>query len=269
MPFTIVPSCFTRKATLGDFLWEIRSNARPNALYIFNDNSEDHLSSCVGGGNACIRPFNKHGRGLVPRSAGVVTGDGDGYEKLSSISAYSGRTCQDEIDECFSEIEELLLNPNLKYEEILYSCASVSDDSIGTSIFQVGLEVKDYIKSKIFALADLDTRSQSVALSLPLSPASPASPPVKVMKTSSSDTDTATATTTGSAESQGAKSGSKDKDSSSSSTSSSGSSSSSRGVCGDVDTITDTIKKEKEEGGGEEGGSDVTKSPDSARKRGR
>ena len=142
-------SQFSRIGYKGDFLWEIKQNIEPKTLYIFNDNENDHPTAVRGGGNAVIRPFNRHGykeKGIMyPRSAGISTGDyRGGYQLLS-------RDVKEHIDECIKEIKSLLSTGN--YDTIKYSSC---DDrgSLGTGIFRVCEDVKEYIVDELKSLKE-------------------------------------------------------------------------------------------------------------------
>jgi len=143
----VIPVVFHGPNKEGDFLFEITSNHREKCLWIFNDNANDHFTSKRGGGNACIRPFNKYGvHKKSPKSAGISTGDlGRGYTDLVS--------CKDHIDTCIQEIDELILTGN--YTTLCYSCESATSRKLGTGIFNVNDQVKDYITEKIIALGTL------------------------------------------------------------------------------------------------------------------
>jgi len=140
----IVPSSFSGSRKSGDFEWEIRKNIRPTALYLFNDNVEHHTSSSKGGGNAAIRPWNQFGRERPVRSAGIPTGTmtGGGFTSLSDAKQH--------VDAAIGEVEVLLSSG--MYDTVVYSCVSKNDDALGTGIFQVATEVKDYIRNRIYGL---------------------------------------------------------------------------------------------------------------------
>ncbi len=152
----IIPSVFQEKNTEGDFLWEIQNNSKPNALYIFNDNTVDHKSAKEGAGNAAIRPYNTYGNNKNIRSAGICTGDENGGFKV-----LDNRVKQIIRSNVF-EIEKLL--NTRKYNQIVFS--SDGKNGLGTSIFKVNDEVKKYILVKIYNLGKRLV-SRVVSLSLP------------------------------------------------------------------------------------------------------
>jgi hypothetical protein len=142
----VIGTKFTRPGTKGDFSWMIQHPQYEKALFIFNDNEEQHASSARGGGNATIRPYNKHNKRIpVPRSAGIPTGTlgAGGYQALNDhvLSV---------VDSAVSEIEELI--EKYQYTEIYYSAVDDTNPMLGTGIFDVDTAVKEYITSKILAL---------------------------------------------------------------------------------------------------------------------
>ena len=91
----------------------------------------------AGGGNAVVRPLRKHS---PPRAAGVPTGKrGRGY------SAFDAAT-KKKIDEALAAVETLLKSGN--YDQIVVS-KDKDDDTLGTGIFEVALEVRDYIYQQL------------------------------------------------------------------------------------------------------------------------
>lgn len=133
-------SIYTRCSTFGDFQWMIATDVHPRALYIFNDNDKDHYTSSRGCGNAAIRPYNRYNlhRSGIPRSAGVSTGLSSrrgGFQALDAgVSAI--------IDRDISEIKDLLSTGC--YDSVIYSADS-DGVTLGTGIFRVARQVKDYI----------------------------------------------------------------------------------------------------------------------------
>ena len=137
-------SVFDGCSKMGDFNWEIINNIEPRTLYIFNDNEEHHTTSIIGGGNAVIRRYNELGyqntNFTYPRSAGVCTGKlSQGYKQLDKI-------VKQKIDDCISEIKIILKTDN--YDCIKYSAQNRLGE-LGTSIFRVGDDVKNYIVSEL------------------------------------------------------------------------------------------------------------------------
>jgi hypothetical protein len=115
------------------------------ALFIFNDNEEqfdayvagEANGFTAGGGNAAIRPLRKHS---PPRAAGVPTGKhGRGYSALDA-------TTKSKIDEALAVIHALLKTGD--YDQIVVS-KDKDDDTLGTGIFEVAREVRDYIYQQL------------------------------------------------------------------------------------------------------------------------
>ena len=141
MAIKVVRSIYRDAGVLGDYLWMIDQPEFARALFIFNDNEEQFNAFVAGkangftagGGNAAIRPL----RNLVPpRAAGVPTGKhGRGY------SAFDAST-KAKIDEALAVVDALLKTGN--YDEIVIP-TSKDGDTLGTGIFEVALEVRDYI----------------------------------------------------------------------------------------------------------------------------
>jgi hypothetical protein len=137
----IIPSVFTGLNKEGDFNFMIKSGNYERTLFLFNDNTEEHFTNRKGGGNAIIRPFNRYSNGKI-YSAGIITGNrfnGGGFKTLNHDAKFH-------IDSCFLEIENLLRTGN--YDNIYYSAEL--DGLIGTSIFVVSRDVREYITTKIW-----------------------------------------------------------------------------------------------------------------------
>ena len=138
----LVCSVFSSPNTPGDFRWEVQSNHRPRALYVFNDNAEQHSQSLAGGGNAIVRPWNRHGTPDFPRAAGVctgaVSGAVQGYQRMGAVT-------KEQIDKDIGEIRELLATGN--YGTLVYS--GNSDGTLCTRTFNVGAGVKQYIVEQL------------------------------------------------------------------------------------------------------------------------
>ncbi|MGE0306041.1 MAG: hypothetical protein AB7Q27_09805, partial [Acidimicrobiia bacterium] len=119
------------------------------ALFVFNDNATQFRSHrrhapgaqrcSPGGGNAVIRPYQCQ----VPvRATGIPTGDdGRGFARLTD-------EVRGLIDEAVTVIEELLSTG--RYDVVFYS--GDGHGSLGTGIFDVGADVKDYIVERLEAL---------------------------------------------------------------------------------------------------------------------
>ncbi len=91
----------------------------------------------AGDGNAAIRPLRRH---LPPRAAGVPTGKhGRGYSALDAAVKLK-------IDEALGVIRALLKTGD--YDQIVVS-TSKDGDTLGTGIFEVAPEVRDYIYQQL------------------------------------------------------------------------------------------------------------------------
>lgn len=127
----------------GDFAWMVEQNRYRRSLFIFNDNQdqwESHIAgmheACFpGGGNAIIRPFQDH---KPARAIGIPTGwamrRGAGYKSLIP-------EVKDALDHALARVEALVKTG--QYDKVIYS--SDGKGSLGTGIFKVGQDVKDYI----------------------------------------------------------------------------------------------------------------------------
>jgi hypothetical protein len=145
----VIGSVFNRATGEGDFARMIRDDAYADALFVFNDNEEQfqafrrdpasEAGCAAGGGNAAIRPYRCK---QPPRAAGIPTGSGgQGYGALTAdVKAV--------IDDAVSAIADLLATG--RYRRLLYSASA--DGSLGTGIFAVNREVKDYIVARLRAL---------------------------------------------------------------------------------------------------------------------
>jgi hypothetical protein len=144
----VVGSVFEGFRQEGDFAWMIKQPQYADTLFIFNDNVEQFQKFLVGTearkrglGNAVIRPYRHHD---PPRAAGIPTGSllRGGFISLTVDAKYL-------IDRAFEVIGELVETG--RYSQMIYS-----DDGfggLGTGIFMVGKDVKDYI---VRGLKDFD-----------------------------------------------------------------------------------------------------------------
>jgi hypothetical protein len=133
---------------VGDFNWMIRQPEFKDVLFVFNDNTEqfdDHLRhpnsgpGCeAGGNNAVIRPYQCEN---PPRALGMPTGPG--FDRLSpEVKAY--------IDKATNQITATVKSHG--YTRVFYNAADASG-GLGTRIFSVGDDVKDYIVAQLRTLA--------------------------------------------------------------------------------------------------------------------
>ena len=137
----IIGTVYTKKGQLGDFEWQIQSGLYEHALFLFNDDEQRHTWKKAGMGNAVIRKYNQHAV-VKPRSHGIVTGNLTGYPCLSE-------TVKEKIDQCFAEAKKIIQEQG--YTTVYYSAAT-PNGLLGTSIFQIGDDVRHYITQQIKSL---------------------------------------------------------------------------------------------------------------------
>ena len=118
----------------------IRKDEFKDTLFLFNDNTFHHKTNMRGCGNAGIRPFNIYSSLSKPRSAGIITGNSEGFSSLDE--------CKDIIDKCFDSIQELIDKHG--YTSLMYSADSLNNPIIGSGIFEISDEVKSYITRRIY-----------------------------------------------------------------------------------------------------------------------
>jgi hypothetical protein len=146
----VTKSQYTAPNCIGDFSWMIDRPEYARSLFIFNDNEMQFIAFhtghaagfTAGGGNAAIRPY----QGCSPvRAAGIPTGEKSGYQHLDlNVRAL--------VDDAIAHIQRLLKSGN--YDEVIFSYDAVND-TLGTGIFHVADEVKNYIIQNIIALEQL------------------------------------------------------------------------------------------------------------------
>lgn len=139
----IIPSVFHKGGQEGDFDWMIKQDKYKSAFFIFNDNESQfklHLKNpsdpngcSIGGGNAKIRPYQCQ---TPPKAGGIPTGPN-----------FTGLTeeVKSMIDTAIIQIKEKIRLGG--YTEVIYS--SDGHGSLGTGIFHVPNEVKNYIVAEI------------------------------------------------------------------------------------------------------------------------
>jgi hypothetical protein len=141
MTIKVTRSIYRGVGVLGDYLWMIDQPEFARALFVFNDNEEQFDAYLAGeasgftegGGNAAIRPLRKL---MPPRAAGIPTGkSGRGYSALDTAT-------KTKIDEALSLVDALLKTGD--YDQVVVS-TSKDGDTLGSGIFEVALEVRDYI----------------------------------------------------------------------------------------------------------------------------
>ena len=139
----VMPSIFTRSKVDGDFTYMIQQPAYRTALFLFNDNIEDHRCARRGGGNAAIRTFNRFSKTTPPRSAGIPTGSihSGGFPQLDALA-------KQHIDDAFLEVDGLITEHG--FDTLVFS-ADPLNLKLGTSIFVIGEDVREYITQKIYS----------------------------------------------------------------------------------------------------------------------
>jgi hypothetical protein len=138
---------FSGRGKDGDFSWMIVQEKYRDVLFVFNDNEYQYKAhrdnpqakeGCsAGGGNAVIRPFQCL---IPPRAAGVPTGPD--YQSLTP-------EVKKIIDEAVNTIKNVAIREH--YRRIMYS-AENSNGDLGTGIFNVGEDVKNYIVGRLRAI---------------------------------------------------------------------------------------------------------------------
>lgn len=133
-----IGTVYSKKGQEGDFDWQIRSGKYEDALFLFNDDEKRHHWKKAGTGNAIIRKYNQHAI-AKPRSHGIVTGNAFGYTSLTNEA-------KTQIDRCFTEAKKIIQEQG--YTKVYYSAAT-PNGLLGTSIFQIGDDVRQYITQQI------------------------------------------------------------------------------------------------------------------------
>ena len=146
MAIKVTRSIFKSSGCLGDYLWMSNHPEFAQALFVFNDNQEQFdafvagkaSGFTAGGGNAAIRPLRKLS---PPRAAGVPTGTlrAGGYVALDTPA-------KAKIDEALAVIDALLKTGD--YDQVIIP-ASKDGNTLGTGIYDVAPEVRDYIFKRL------------------------------------------------------------------------------------------------------------------------
>ena len=145
----VIKSQFSGGRQDGDFSWMIDRPEYARSLFIFNDNEAQFIAFqtghaaglSAGGGNAAIRPYQGHS---PIRAAGIPTGNHGGYQKLD-------KNVRALVDDAIAHIRRLLATGN--YDQVIFSY-DAKNETLGTGIFQVADEVKNYIYESICSLGD-------------------------------------------------------------------------------------------------------------------
>jgi len=145
----LIKSQFSGEHQDGDFSWMIERPEYARSLFIFNDNEVQFIAFLkghptgfeAGGGNAKIRPYQGHS---PIRAAGIPTGNHGGYQKLDM-------NVRGLVDDAIAHIRRLLATGN--YDQVVFSY-DPKKKTLGTGIFTVADEVKNYIYESICSLGD-------------------------------------------------------------------------------------------------------------------
>jgi hypothetical protein len=146
----VIKSQFSGGRQDGDFSWMIDRPEYARSLFIFNDNEAQFIAFhtghaaglSAGGGNAAIRPYQGHS---PIRAAGIPTGNLGGYQKLD-------KNVRALVDDAIAHIRRLLATGN--YDQVIFSY-DAKNETLGTGIFTVAAEVKNYIYESICSLGEV------------------------------------------------------------------------------------------------------------------
>ena len=146
----VIKSQFSGGHKDGDFSWMIDRPEYARSLFIFNDNEAQFIAFqtghaaglSAGGGNAAIRPYQGHS---PIRAAGIPTGNHGGYQKLD-------KNVRALVDDAIAHIRRLLATGN--YDQVIFSY-DAKNETLGTGIFTVAAEVKNYIYESICSLGEV------------------------------------------------------------------------------------------------------------------
>jgi DNA polymerase/3'-5' exonuclease PolX len=139
---------FNKLGEYGDFGWMIKNPEYEDVLFIYNDDIESVEKYQAGKGNAIIRPYNINNPTIdKPRSAGIPTGS----RKLKKGFDTLDEETKKYIDNSISIIKDIITKYN--YTTIMYSGNKYG--TIGSSIFVINEEVKDYITEQLRSLENI------------------------------------------------------------------------------------------------------------------
>jgi hypothetical protein len=139
----LLPSVFKGKNMVGDFAWMIIRPEYDDCLFVFNDDIEHVTSYEKGWGNAVIRPYSRNNPSTIkPRAAGIPTGSRR-HGGFQSLSPY----VKSIIDDAVKDIRETIAKH--EYKRLVYSANA--DNTLGTGLFKVGRDVREYILESLIA----------------------------------------------------------------------------------------------------------------------
>lgn len=145
---------FKKKGEYGDFEWMIKNPEYDDVLFIYNDDIESVGKYQKGQGNAVIRPYNLNNPKIdKPRSAGIPTGS----RKLKKGFESFDEETKKYIDTSINVIKDIIAK--YRYKTVMYSGGK--DGVIGSSIFIINKDVKDYITEQIQSLKNFKVSDSS------------------------------------------------------------------------------------------------------------
>ena len=150
----IVGTIFNGKDMEGDFLWMIKqmiAKSESNALFLYNGNVFDELySPNPGQGSAAIRPYNQKNSPNDIRSAPINTG-WTSFGGFKCLGPHETLCLQNDF-----QLIRRILAENSQIDTIYFSCAPEDPTLIGTSIFNVSMDVRKKISEMLFNLPNLE-----------------------------------------------------------------------------------------------------------------
>ena len=175
--FELIPLYFDpTESQTNNCVIDIIKRKKPDRLFIFNDNVNDHHTNTKGGGNGQCRIFNNtvvdqktlklvagynnvvlpdtYFKLTKPASFGISTGWADnGFNSLSDTQ--NNEKAQNRINTELKELVNLL--QTYQYTEIAYSATAAASTAtpypiLGTGLFTVGDDVKKYIVCRLTEL---------------------------------------------------------------------------------------------------------------------
>ncbi len=152
---------YTGDGKVGDYGWMLEREEYDHSLMIFNENVQQLLSNDknAGKGNAVARPY-RNGPNGYNKAIGIPTGFLDlvekGFYSLTQQCLVKDRsivTAQDLIDMTINEIVELLATERTDATIIYYSTDN-DGRTLGSGVFNIAPEVKDYITNEIHKIPE-------------------------------------------------------------------------------------------------------------------
>lgn len=145
---------FKKTGEYGDFEWMINNPEYDDVLFIYNDDIESVGKYQKGQGNAVIRPYNLNNPKIdKPRSAGIPTGSRKLKKGFDSLDEETKKY----IDTSINVIKDIITKYG--YKTVMYS--GDKDGVIGSNIFIINKDVKDYITKQIQSLKNFKASDSS------------------------------------------------------------------------------------------------------------